>query len=299
MQATKGTDISVYAVVDLLTMTQGTPADAVDLTLLGRTSAQAQATLAEREALAGPLPYVSVGSSPLTGSVAVSPFSAAIGRNLLPFMHTLMTMPGIAGLVWRATATPGYDKGGETDADAASLALGYTLPGRLAFLRKEHVDPVDLSPVGVRGLADTSLPGFNDAAMENTLETKWDQFRSDADLSLLRKLFQQVTMDRASTASQPFVLVQQRGPRPPTVTWYGSWVGPDAPLPTYRFSAGTLVAEKVQARAQSKLTIVNLPIHASLGEAAIMHQWSGPLQSIGKNHSWDGFVIECQPTKVP
>lgn len=299
VRSTKGRGIAVYAVVDLLTRPQSTSADAVDLTLLGRTSAQAQAARAEREALAGPSPFKPAVSLPAVDGVAVSPFSAAVGRDLLALTHTLVTMPDVAGIVWRATAMPGYDEGLRTTPDGDFLSLGYTPPARLAFLRREHVDPLDLFPAETLGHADTSLPGFDNAALENNLEMKWNQFRFDADRSLLAALFRQVAMGGATSASKPLLLVQQRGPRPPTVTWYGSWAGPDAPLPTFHSPIGVAVAEKVQARAQSKITVVDLPIQSSLAEAAILRRWSGPLQSIGKNHSWDGFVLECQPTKVP
>ena len=294
VQATKGTDISVYAVVDLLSRPRGGPADASDLTLLGQTSAQAQAALAEREALAGPSPYKSAVSIPAVDGVAVSPFSAAVGKELLSLTHTLMTTPGVAGIVWRATATPGYDEGQGTAPDRDGLALGYTPTARLAFLRREHADPLDLFPTGMRGQADTSLPSFDDLALELTLETKWDRFRSDADRSLIQGLFQQFATDGNALPSKPLLLVQQRGPRPPTVTWYGSWAGPDAPLPTFRVSAGAPVAEKVQARAQSRLTVVDLPVPNPLAEETILRRWSVPLQSIGKNRSWDGFVLDCQ-----
>lgn len=295
IQATKGTSIGIYAVVDLLARPSTTPADAADLTLLGWTSAQAQAALNQRETLAGPSPYKLAISLPTVDGVAVSPFSAAVGKELLVLTHTLATTPGVAGIVWRATATLGYEGSEGLDPDRDFLSLGYALPGRLAFLRKEHVDPVDLFPAGMGGRADTSLPNFDDAALELTLETKWHQFRSDADRSLLQSLFHQIATDGAALLSKPLLLVQQRGPRPPTVTWFGSWAGPDAPLPMFRSSVGVAVAEKAQARAQSKLTVVDLPVPSSLAEATILRQWSGPLQSIGRNQSWDGFVLDCRP----
>ena len=295
VQAAKGTDIAVYAVVDLLTRPRGTPADAADLTLTGRTSAQAQAAQAEREALAGPDPYKRATTIPAVDGVAVSPFSAAVGKELSALTHTLMATPGVAGIVWRATTTPGYDEAQGTAPDQDGLALGYMPAARLAFLRREHADPLDLLPTAARGSADTSLPGFDDLALELTLETKWDKFRADADRSLLTSLFQQIATDGAASASKSLLLVQQRGGRPPTITWYGSWAGPDAPLPTFRPSSGVPVAEKVQARAQSRLTIADLPVPAPLDEAAILRRWSGPLQSIGKNHSWDGIVLNSLP----
>ena len=294
VQATKGTDIAVYAVVDLLVRSRATPADAADLTLLGRTSTQAQAARAQREALVGPSPYKPALSLPVTDGVAVSPFSAAVGRELLAVAHTLAATPGLAGLVWRATATPGYDENEGPDADRDFTSLGYTQSARLAFLRKEHVDPLDLFPVSARRQANTSLPNFDDAVLEQTMQTKWRQFRSDADQSLLWSLFGQVATGGNALPAKPILLVQQRGGRP-RATWYGSWDGPNAPLPTFRSSVGVPVAEKVQARAQSKFTVVDLPLQSPLVEAAILNQWSGPLQSIGKNHSWDGFVLDCQP----
>ena len=292
VQATRGMGIGVYAVVDLLTQPRPLPANAADLTLLGRTSAQAQADIAQREALTEP-----GGDSPPANGVmlgtAVSPFSAAVSRDLLALTHILAATPGLAGTVWRATAPPGYDDDG-TEPDPVFLALGYTPTARLAFLRREHADPVDLFPASARGLVDTSLPLFDDPALENTLEKKWRQFRVDADTSLLTALFRQAAADGAASAFRPVLLVQQRR-QSPHFTWYGSWAGPGTPFPTFRSAVGVLASEKTQARAQSKFIMVALPVQSPLEQAAILRRWSVGLQGIAKNHSWDGFVLDCQP----
>ena len=293
VQATRGTDIGIYAVVDLLARSRGVAMDAADLTLLGQTNIQSQDALAQRQALAG-LPSNSSGTLNEAQQVAVSPFSTAVSRELLTLMHTLATTPGVAGLVWRASAMAGYDEGNATDLDRDFTSLGYTPPARLAFLRKEHVDPVDLFPASARGLADTTLPNFDDSVMEQILEKKWHQFRADADESLLQSLFQQVAADRAASALKPALFVQQRGDHPPHFTWYGSWSGSGTPLPIFRLSSGSPSSEKVQARAQSKVIVINLPLQDLLAEEAVLRQWSVSFRNIGKNHSWDGFVLDAR-----
>ena len=41
--------------------------------------------------------------------------------------------------------------------------------------------------------------------------------------------------------------------------------------------------------------MVALPVQSPLEQAAILRRWSVGLQGIAKNHSWDGFVLDCQP----
>ena len=98
----------------------------------------------------------------------------------------------------------------------------------------------------------------------------------------------------AVSAFRPVLLVQQRR-QSPHFTWYGSWAGPGTPFPTFRSAVGVPASEKTQARAQSKFIMVALPVQSPLEQAAILRRWSAGLLGIAKNHSWDGFVLDCQP----
>lgn len=267
LQETRGSGISVYAVMDLLTRPVGVPKSGVDLDILGDSASAAK-------------------------NLSVSPFSEGIRKQLLDITHTLVGTPGLAGIVWRTTEAPGYDKDDNYNSREAINSLGYTVPARSAFLRKAHADPVDLFPSEIAGQADTSLPAFDNGAVEASLLEQWHEFRVNANLSLLQSLYQQVATDAKGLSSKPVLLVQQRGAPPPS-SWYGSWDGREISLPTFRPYSATSTPEKVQAKAFSKTTVVSLPIEGSLSEAAVLDKWATPLQLIGKNHSWDGFVIEC------
>lgn len=272
LQETRGTGISVYAVMDLLTRPVGVPKSEVDLDILGDSSSPAK-------------------------TLSVSPFSESVRKQLLNITHTLVGTPGLAGIVWQTTEAPGYDKDDNYHSRDAINSLGYTVPARAAFLRKAHADPVDLFPSEIAGQADTSLPAFDNSAVEASLLDQWHLFRVNANLSLLQSLYQQFATDTKGLSSKQVLLVQQRGARPPS-SWYGSWDGREISLPTFRPYSSTSTPEKVQAKAFSKTTVVSLPIEGSLSEAAVLDKWATPLQLIGKNHSWDGFVIECHSEAV-
>ena len=267
LQETKGTGISVYAVVDLLTRPADAPKSEVDLDILG-------------------------DSLNVSKTLSVSPLSVGVKKQLLDVTHALALTPALAGIVWRTTEAPGYDKDDNSHSREAINSLGYTVPARIEFLRKAHVDPVDLFPCEIAGQADTSLRAFDNSAMEASLLEQWHLFRVNANLSLLQSLYQQFITDTKRLSANPVLLVQQRGAPAPN-SWYGSWDGREVSLPTFRPYSSTSTPEKLQARAVSKTTVVSLPIEGSLSEAAVLDKWATPLQLIGRNHSWDGFVIEC------
>ena len=279
LRETKKSGIAVYAVVDLLTRTPASvPAGAADLSLLGQTSLQTQPVQ---------VPQTQVSQAQVSQALAVSPFSAAVRQELWSSGQKLAALPGLAGQVWRATAGPGYNKEGTQD--EGFTALGYTEAARLAFLRQAHVDPVDLFPSGNYEQAETSLPGFDDAPLEAEMLNRWSRLRSDADISLLTSLYPQAA--GKAGAGGPLLLVQQRGDRP-LFSWYGSWDSAKSPLPKFAAPPLSMTPEKLQARAQSKTTMIALPLRGPLSERSVLDQWSGPLQQIGASQSWTGFVVE-------
>jgi hypothetical protein len=119
-------------------------------------------------------------------------------RALLPaLVRSLAATPGLAGLAFQDTAPPGY-LSLENDYREQGIALGYTTEARLVYLRRNHVDPVDL-PSGYSTLQlflpsegfstdfDISLPNFStsDVGIPTFDGTGWTKYRGDADQSLL------------------------------------------------------------------------------------------------------------------
>ncbi len=279
---TKGTGIRVFALFDLLFWGQTPPVQDADLNILGETSAQAAARWQQRKAL---LPEGQSMSEenyanaiiPDWPGVAVSPLAPDVQNALVGYLKTVAARPGVAGLVWRDTDTPGYDAlpGGS---DTSSLLLGYQADTRLAFLRRFHADPVDIYDVGHSGtIANTDLPNFSDQGSGNlmyTLHDKWVKFRQDTSLSFLQFLYAAINPPNTLAARPIPILVRQRrrgqggtdgfGHTHYPPGWYGSWDNPRRPPPTLH-TAGEdyqpgqpsqpVPDETVQAKSQSQIVL--------------------------------------------
>ena len=74
----------------------------------------------------------------------VSPFDPNVDRTLAGIATALASTKGIAGIDVEDVAGPGYV--GAEDRIDPTAALGYTVTPRLAYLRANHVDPIDISP---------------------------------------------------------------------------------------------------------------------------------------------------------
>jgi len=302
LKATKGTGISVFPTLDLLAWgTKAPPADA-DLTILGETSAQSEARRVEREIQTAAAEDRDP-PAPASERVTVSPLVPDVQRSLLALVRAVATRPGIGGLVWRETTPPGYDPLKNPSARATPrTVLGYNEAARLAFLRREHADPVDIDVRGAGSLAeraDTSLPGFDDPAA-NGLSEKWDEFRAEGETAFLRALYVAARPAGAKTAAAPpRILVQQRRDYEGTA-WYGSWDGPKLPFPTRHdpfedYAGGDFAPqqdEAVQAKAQSQVALLRLPLTGALDTGNIALQCRSALGDIGRYRKWDGFVLE-------
>ena len=282
LDRTKGTGIRVFALFDLLFWGQTPPAQDADLNILGETSAQAAARWQQRKAL---LPEGQLMSEedyanaviPDWPGVAVSPLAPDVQSALVGYMKTVAARPGVAGLVWRDTDTPGYDllPGGS---DTSSLLLGYQTDMRLAFLRRFHADPVDIYDVGHSGtIANTDLPNFSDQGHGNlmyTLHDNWVKFRQDMGLTFLQSLYAAINPARTLAARRTLILVRQRrrgqggndgfGNHLYPPGWYGSWDNPRLPPPTlhtagedYQPGQPSLPVpdETTQAKAQSQIVL--------------------------------------------
>lgn len=275
VQATKGTGIEVFPTLDLLTWQTPRAAGDADLDLLGRTSPQGQSK----------------------ARTAVSVFAPHVAPELSAQVWAA-SRPGIAGLVWRETAPPGYDLPAHSllpDPDAPP-DLGYTEPARLAFLRRAHVDPLDITDANHLNLAegiDARLPGFDGAGDDAALVAQWRQFRADADVALLRDLYGVA----GAPASQPRLLIHQQRPSPSGINWYGSWDDPKNPVPTAHRSWDDLLPGQppppqqdalTQARKQSRIVYLSVPI----GDAVTASEIAARLPPPTPGKAWDGIVFD-------
>jgi len=282
--AARAVHITVFPVISLLEWNTPAPAALQDLTLLGQTSTQARAGLAQ---------IAHLTLAPASQTTAVDPSSLVVQSKLGEAMRLLTTVPGLGGIAWRAAVPPGYCVPSASDPHAGLTALGYTEPMRLSFLRTQHADPCDLFPDREWTRADTPLPLFDDPARENALLEQWQRFRIRQNSNLLQSLYVRVSAQTTGAAKRPPLFVQSQGDGG-RVDWFGTWDNPKMPPPKFRQGGEAAGQEKAQAKAQSKLALVRLPLEGPLTAAAVLEQWASTLGQIAKNKSWDGFVLDVQ-----
>ncbi len=301
LKSTKGTGISVFPTLDLLAWGKKAPASDADLTILGETSAQSEARRVERETLLAAAESLDP-PPPASTRVTVSPLVPDVQRSLLALVRAVASRPGIGGLVWRETTPPGYDPLKNPSARVAPrTVLGYNEAARLAFLRRNHVDPVDLDGPGGGGRADTSLPGFDNDAVSYDLQKKWDEFRAEGETAFLNALYAAARPAGIRTAAAtPRILVRQRRDDG-GITWYGSWDSSKAPFPTRRKPMDDFTGEgglppdqdeAAQAKTQSQVALLRLPLIGALDTGNIASQWRSAFEDIVRSRKWDGFVLE-------
>ncbi len=287
VQAARPVQVTVFPVIDLLEWNAPVPAALEDLTLLGQTSAQARAALAQ---------IAQTAPTPQTQTAAVSPCSPVVQANLAAVMRLPTAVPGLGGMVWRSVVPSGYSAPRESDPHAGLTALGYTEAMRLAFLRARHADPIDLFPDAGWTRADTQLPIFDDPAKESALLDQWQRFRIRQNSALLQSLYPRTDAQTAGGAKLLPLFVQSQGD-PARVTWFGTWDSPKDPLSRFQEQNGAETLEKAQAKAQSHLALVRLPLDAPLTATAVLGQWTAALGQIARHNTWDGFVLDVQPTR--
>lgn len=180
-------------------------------------------------------------------------FAAAHLRRL----REIAAVPGLAGLALADTAGPGYypfqGATEETDGLGGSGDFGYTPEMRLAFLRAEGYDPIDLSVSGnSRNYFSqvVELPFFPDPGLmlqygpsyfaeeginvEELPFAKWRLFRTDANTRFMAGLY---TKLRTAYPKLPLYVADRGGDPFIGVQFWGSWDSP-AGLP-YRVKGTT------------------------------------------------------------
>ena len=295
---TKGTGIVVFPTLDLLCWGKDAPAGAADLTSMGETSAQAAAWQQRYQGIVNQnMTPEEADKQPAPTDLSVFPFSDAVQATLTALVRRLAGTAGVGALVLRETVTPGYERPAGSHSGGGEDDLGYTAPLRLALLRKDHVDPLDLaSDFGVEGVTlDTSLPEFEyDEAMQTvgpgttgTVRSDWDALRSGADAAFLRGLL--AAAQETAGHRMPFLVKQRR-----TIWqggWYGLWDDPRRPLPELpedkaNGGGGPDTSYAAFAHTQCRTDLYEL----NVWEAQSKDGFAGALQQM--KPGWDGFVLD-------
>ena len=281
IRVTRGSGIRVFPALSLLVWGGRAPAEMQDRMILGETAAEADAGRPS-EGSSGPRRI-------LPARFTVSPFAPSVQTALRSLVQSLAARPGLAGIVWRETAPPGYEDEGSGQSPEE---FGYTETVRLAFLRRAHVDPFDI-PLQNGNQADTRLPEFDDGAEEAALSKEWEKFRSVGDVTLLRGL---ANVWAAGGTRRPILIRQRREGW--SDGWFGSWDGPDRPLPAHHSpwiqrTAGPAYPEAadLQAKMTSQTALRRLSSWAASSQSAFL----GELDQSVKGKHWDGFVLDLTP----
>jgi hypothetical protein len=314
LAATKGTDIQVFPVLNLLSWGQATPTKDRDRTLRGEDTLQDDVRLEKRDSyILGQIKSeADMGAafySPLQEfrSVRVSPFAADVQQSLAALIKTLAARSGVAGLIWQDTVSPGYDvpigEPHDRIGDQYRTPLGYTETARLAFLRLAHVDPLDISRTWYGG-SDPNVSLFGNDGQNQTLRLQWNRFRANADVHFLQTLYQSA---QATPVGKPLILIRQRrdydSDSPRTLLWFGSWDSPRQPLPAFHRAGedmqhGEAWPEQqdalTQAKAQSQVALIRLAPRTLPTAAWLL----GQLKKLPQGKSWDGFVLDLTPRVV-
>ena len=285
LDATKGTGIRVLPVLDLLTWGKAPPEAVRDVNILGETSVQNDTRQRENN------PFASQEDDPPPpAGMSVSPAAPDAAKDLAALVRAVAARPGLGGLVWRATAPTGY----LPSQQSVDNALGYTPAMRLAFLRRAHADPWDVSDGGYSRL-DFHLPEWDDPTADAALMSQWSASRAETDLALLRSLYG-AAQSSSPAGSLPIWIEQvQTGPDADD-GWFGTWDTPHKRLPAFHYDTAeggdgdalqSLPAAS-QAKAESRFAVVRVRVKADDQAQAIALHVGEALT----NKPLDGLILD-------
>jgi hypothetical protein len=175
------------------------PAESIDMNALGETSKEREARRQKRVSL---LPketalynYGDYGTPEPIRDVGVTPFSAAVREHLVQSLQVIAKKAGSAGVVLSDTNVPGYQKNENNSypsPNGADMLMGYQAEMRLAFLRAESVDPLDIyKPYYLASKANTEILNYRyDEGVTATVFDQWQKFRRQAWIDCMQKLYQ-------------------------------------------------------------------------------------------------------------
>jgi hypothetical protein len=141
LEAAQSAKLPVVALVHLLQVppTAIPPGAQPDISLLGESSIQGAERQRLRSQRMNPEAAFPPPPEPL---VYLSP-TPATQKLLIDRAAAVAAIPGLAGLALRSVTPPGYEPLNPSFSMGVP-GLGYTLDNRLAFLKKESIDPIDL-----------------------------------------------------------------------------------------------------------------------------------------------------------
>ncbi|BDI29841.1 hypothetical protein CCAX7_18920 [Capsulimonas corticalis] len=284
----KGMGITVLPMITPLNWGSNAPADLQDLTMSGENSAQAAAWRQrfEKVAYQGMSPE-EADKQPQPTDLYVDPASSAVSRTLVSFVSRLASTPNIPTIVVSGQMPPGYSLASGDNDTGSGYILGYTEAARLAFLRANHVDPIDLdgevyinSPVN-----QWRIPEFHDWEVQSAVSVKWNEYRTQIATNFLKNL---LAAAQSSAGQSTGLMVCSQGASW-VQGWYGLWRNPAAPIPhatKHSWEEGTPAAVEQEARAQTTTAIAILPIWGFQTRQAM----ADTIKNIGAG--WNGFVID-------
>ena len=224
----------------------------------------------------------------------------------------IASAPGLAGLALRDTAAPGYADPATNFRSTAfndPRDFGYTPGQRLAFLRREGYDPLDLVNSGHDlGPGVLDLPFYSghnpqprlipvngrmemDPAVPGPPLLRWRAFRNQANVAFLSALHAAL---RGSGAPRPDLplLVRDRSAAyfGDVGGWYGSWDAAER-LPGRVFGGTDPAALARIARTQSRRNLLNVVADTAEDPRAFSQAVAATLGN-AKAEDWDGFVLD-------
>jgi hypothetical protein len=295
---TRGTGIVVVPTLNVLTWNTDAPKAAQDLTVLGENSAQAADAENRYSAIVsqGKTPD-QADAQPPTATLSVWPAAPTVVATLTALVQRLAATPGVGVIALQGTTTDSYNHDPDQNYGGSGTDLGYTLSLRLTYLRRTHVDPIDLSigvsdPVGQMA----SVPDFESemgADAQQAMQSvngQWNAVRAAADVSLMRQL---LAAAQAGAGHLMPLLVRQRGVSGFNGDWWGLWASPNAPLPSLTTKAQQAGFMNPSNNGYATFAHSQCPVdiyHISLWGASSSSNFSSAVSQL--TPGWDGFVLD-------
>ncbi|WP_309708330.1 hypothetical protein [Armatimonas sp.] len=257
---------------------------------------------------------VDIFGQPSPYRVPDSPQSRAV---LLPRLRAVATLPGLAGIAFAETAPLGYVSLSTRALSQRSEPVneyGYTPARRLAFLRTEGYDPIDLTERAESG-ALTKKKQMIDYVVGPAPSAdpliRWSEVRFAANKKLLSEVY--ATLKKTNPTLPLWIEGRQQEPNSLWNSWYGSWEKA-TPLPTYRqfpepdTDSIVNVDDIGQARRYSKQVLYAnsypdpLPQVRGLRAKESLEAWwtellSGEFRE-DKTFPWDGAVLDLRTLPI-
>lgn len=149
----KNTGVAVYPVVSLFRVSESDAKAVADLPRTRNVNGETLREYAKRRVDAPAVRldgYTKGQIAPLLAGDWLDAFDGAVQKAVAERLASVAATPGIGGVVLADVAAPGMQDAAHEWTNGATGARtgGYTLANRLAFVRQENIDPLDLLPGG-------------------------------------------------------------------------------------------------------------------------------------------------------